>query len=57
MERQLLPPRAGVTVADVGDKGGWIPSAGGTGPYLAMRARIPSITYRAPMPVSGLGRR
>jgi hypothetical protein len=42
MERQLLPPRAGVTVADVVDRGGWIPSAGGTGPYLAIRARIPS---------------
>jgi hypothetical protein len=44
MERQLLPPRNGVTVADVVNKGGWIPSAGGTGPYLAIRARIPSIT-------------
>jgi hypothetical protein len=44
MERQLLPPRGGVTVADVVDKAGWIPSAGGTGPYLAIRARIPSIT-------------
>jgi len=44
MERQLLPPRAGVTVAEVIDKAGWIPSAGGTGPYLAIRARIPSIT-------------
>ncbi len=44
MERQLLPPRGGVTVADVVGRGGWIPSAGGTGPYLAIRARIPSIT-------------
>jgi len=44
MERQLLPPREGVTVADVVARGGWIPSAGGTGPYLAIRARIPSIT-------------
>jgi hypothetical protein len=44
MERQLLPPRGGVTVAEVVERGGWIPSAGGTGPYLAMRARIPSIT-------------
>jgi hypothetical protein len=44
MARQLLPPRGGVTVADVVDKAGWIPSAGGTGPYLAIRARIPSIT-------------
>jgi hypothetical protein len=44
MERQLLPPRGGVTVAEVVDRAGWIPSAGGTGPYLAIRARIPSIT-------------
>jgi len=44
MERQLLPPRPGVTVAEVVDRGGWIPSAGGTGPYLAIRARIPSVT-------------
>lgn len=44
MERQLLPPRAGVTIAEVVERGGWIPSAGGTGPYLAIRARIPSIT-------------
>jgi len=43
MERQLLPPRGGVSVADVVARAGWIPSAGGTGPYLAMRARIPSI--------------
>jgi DNA glycosylase AlkZ-like len=44
MERQLLPPRGGMTVAEVVERGGWIPSAGGTGPYLAVRARIPSIT-------------
>ena len=44
MERQLLPPRGGVSVADVVANAGWIPSAGGTGPYLAIRARIPSIT-------------
>jgi hypothetical protein len=43
LERQLLPPRGGVSVADVIDRAGWIPSAGGTGPYLAIRARIPSI--------------
>jgi len=43
MERQLLPPRPGVPVADVVARAGWIPSAGGTGPYLAFRARIPSI--------------
>jgi len=43
MERQLLPPRPGVSVADVITRAGWIPSAGGTGPYLAIRARIPSI--------------
>jgi hypothetical protein len=43
MERQLLPPRFGVSVADVVDRAGWIPSAGGTGPYLAIRARLPSI--------------
>src|SRR5258708_16332447 len=47
MERQLLPPRDGVTVADVVDRGGWIPSAGGTGPYLAIRARIPLISRQA----------
>jgi hypothetical protein len=44
MERQLLPPRSGTSIVDVVDRGGWIPSAGGTGPYLAFRARIPSIT-------------
>jgi hypothetical protein len=33
-----------VTVAEVVDRGGWIPSAGGTGPYLAIRARIPAIS-------------
>lgn len=43
-ERQLLPPRHGVSIADVVDKAGWIPSAGGTGPYLAIRARIPGIS-------------
>ncbi|HEX3070762.1 MAG TPA: crosslink repair DNA glycosylase YcaQ family protein [Thermoanaerobaculia bacterium] len=44
LERQLLPPRSGVSVADVVTRAGWIPSAGGTGPYLAFRARIPSLT-------------
>ncbi len=44
IERQLLPPRSGVSIADVVARAGWIPSAGGTGPYLAFRARIPSIT-------------
>jgi hypothetical protein len=43
MERQLLPPRSGVSIADVVERAGWIPSAGGTGPYLAFRARIPSL--------------
>jgi hypothetical protein len=43
-ERQLLPPRHGISIADVVDKAGWIPSAGGTGPYLAIRARIPGAT-------------
>lgn len=36
-ERQLL-------IADVVDKAGWIPSAGGIGPYLSIRARIPAAT-------------
>jgi hypothetical protein len=44
MERQLLPPRSGVSIVNVVDRAGWIPSAGGTGPYLAFRARIPSVT-------------
>ena len=44
MERQLLPPRSGVSIVDVVDRGGWIPSAGGTLPYLAFRARIPSVS-------------
>jgi hypothetical protein len=44
MERQLLPPRENVSIADVVAHAGWIPSAGGTGPYLALRARIPSLT-------------
>lgn len=43
-ERQLLPPRHGVSIADVVDKAGWLPSAGGTGPYLTIRARIPKAT-------------
>lgn len=43
-ERQLLPPRPGVSIADVVTRGGWIPSAGGTGPYLAIRARILNVT-------------
>jgi hypothetical protein len=42
-ERQLLPPRHGISIADVVAKAGWIPSAGGTGPYLSIRARIPGI--------------
>jgi hypothetical protein len=33
-----------VSIADVVDRGGWIPSAGGTGPYLAIRARMPDAT-------------
>ena len=33
-----------MSIVDVVDRGGWIPSAGGTGPYLAFRARIPSIS-------------
>jgi hypothetical protein len=44
LERQLLPPRPGISIADVVTKAGWIPSAGGTGPYLAIRARIPNAT-------------
>lgn len=44
MERQLLPPRAGISVADVVARAGWVPSAGGTGPYLVFRSRIPSIS-------------
>jgi hypothetical protein len=43
-ERQLLPSRHGVSIADVVAKAGWIPSAGGTGPYLAIRARVPNAT-------------
>jgi hypothetical protein len=43
-ERQLLPPRHGISIADVVRKAGWIPSAGGTGPYLATCARIPDET-------------
>jgi hypothetical protein len=39
LERHLLPPRPGVSIADVVTRGGWIPSAGGTGPYLSIRAR------------------
>jgi hypothetical protein len=43
-ERQLLPPRHATSIADVVTHAGWIPSAGGTGPYLAIRARIPDAT-------------
>jgi hypothetical protein len=43
-ERQLLPPRHGLSIADVVTKAGWIPSAGGTGPYLSFRSRIPNAT-------------
>jgi hypothetical protein len=41
-ERQLLPPRHGISIADIVTRAGWIPSAGGTGPYLSIRARIPT---------------
>jgi hypothetical protein len=43
-ERQLLPPRRDISITDVVANAGWIPSAGGTGPYLAIRARIPNVT-------------
>ncbi|HUJ14319.1 MAG TPA: crosslink repair DNA glycosylase YcaQ family protein [Thermoanaerobaculia bacterium] len=32
------------SIADVVRRAGWIHSAGGTGPYLSLRARIPSLT-------------
>src|SRR3954453_15622300 len=44
LERQLLPTRPDLSIAGVVDGAGWIPSAGGTGPYLAIRARIPAAT-------------
>jgi len=42
LARQLLP-RGGRSIADVVARGGWMHTAGGTGPYLAFRARLPEI--------------
>src|SRR5438045_6007420 len=39
LARQLLPPRRGVTVADVVRDAGWIHTAGGTGVHLSLYAR------------------
>src|SRR4051794_5292100 len=39
LARQLLPPRRGVSVADVVRDAGWIHTAGGTGVHLSLRAR------------------
>lgn len=46
LARQLLPPQRGVTIHDVLLRAGWMHSAGGTGPYLAIRARIPGTPRR-----------
>jgi len=43
LARQLLPPRDDVDVAAVVAQAGWIHTAGGTGPYLALAARIRSL--------------
>ena len=37
-------PAGSLTVADVLRRTGWVHTAGGTGPYLSLKARIPSIT-------------
>jgi Winged helix DNA-binding domain len=37
-------PAGKVTVAEVVRRTGWIHTAGGTGPYLSLKARIPAIT-------------
>jgi hypothetical protein len=42
LARQLLP-RGGKSVAEVVARGGWMHTAGGTGPYLAFRARLPEV--------------
>jgi hypothetical protein len=47
LARQLLPPERGVTIADVIRRAGWMHTAGGTGPYLSLRARIPKLPRRA----------
>jgi winged helix DNA-binding protein len=44
LARQLLPPRDGASIADVLRSAGWIHTAGGTGPYLSLKARIPKLT-------------
>lgn len=44
--RQLLPPRADVGIRAILRRAGWMNSAGGTGPYLAFRARNPAVTRR-----------
>jgi hypothetical protein len=46
LARQLLPPERGVTIADVIRRAGWMHSAGGTGAYLSLRARIPKLRRR-----------
>jgi hypothetical protein len=47
LRRQLLPPCRGATVVDVLRSGGWINTAGGTGPYVAFKARIPAFRRQA----------
>ena len=42
LARQFLP-RAGRSIADVVARAGWMHTAGGTGPYLAFRARLPEL--------------
>lgn len=43
LSRQLLPPRAGVGVVDVVRDAGWLHTAGGTAPYVALFARVPNL--------------
>jgi hypothetical protein len=43
--RQLLPPPERLpSIVDVVRLAGWLQSAGGTGPYLSLRARLPGVT-------------
>ena len=46
LRRQLLPPKRGASIVDVIRRAGWIVTAGGTGPYLSLRARIPKFHRR-----------
>src|SRR6266513_294080 len=43
LARQLLPPASALSIHDVVARAGWLHTAGGTGPYLSLLARIPGL--------------